>query len=68
MSKRASSINPASVSRDLEVKIFECEKLYKNNLSETVVAIEIEESRKGDGGSSRIRSREEEGWGASTLE
>ena len=29
MSKRASSINPASVSRDLEVKIFECEKLYK---------------------------------------
>ena len=29
MSQKAASINPSSVSRDLEVKIFECEKLYK---------------------------------------
>ena len=29
MSQKTASINPSSVSRDLEVKIFECEKLYK---------------------------------------
>ena len=47
MSEERASINPSSVARDLEVKIFECEKLYKEYYSKSVFGSRTKKAGKG---------------------